>query len=116
MSKQLKLIIGVVAATVIVTAAKADTIAYNTSLAAGYYNGTGNPNVGFTTDTTSTSVQLGLGVNLRFIAPVLPTSTSSTTCRSAHRPFHQPVQLLGILSTPLILVLPVSVRATPPPH
>ena len=76
MSKQLKLIIGVVAATVIVTAAKADTIAYNTSLAAGYYNGTGNPNVGFTTDTTSTSVQLGLGVNLRFIAPVLPTSTN----------------------------------------
>jgi len=79
MSKQLKLIVGVIAATVVTTAAKADTIAYNTALAAGYYNGTGNPNVGFTTDTTSSGIQLGLGTNLRFIAPVLPTSTNNYT-------------------------------------
>jgi len=59
------------------TAASADVVAYNASLAAGFYNGTGNPNVGFTTDTTSSGVQLGLGVDLRFIAPVLPTSTNN---------------------------------------
>ena len=79
MSKRLKLIVGAIAATVAASAAKADTIAYNTSLAAGYYNGTGNPNVGFTTDTTSSGIQLGLGVNLRFIGPVLPTSTNNYT-------------------------------------
>src|SRR5664279_1455236 len=76
MSGRLQLIIGVVAAMVTATAANADTVAYNTSLAAGYYNGSGNPNVGFTTDTTANGVQLGLGVNLRFIGPVLPTTTN----------------------------------------
>jgi len=89
MSKQLKLVVGVIAALVATTASKADTIAYNTSLAAGYYNGTGNPNVGFTTDTTSAGIQLGLGVNLRFIGPVLPTSTNNYNVpigTSAHSP------------------------------
>jgi len=79
MSKQIKLIVAAIAATVVTSTAKADTIAYNTALAAGYYNGTGNPNVGFTTDTTSSGIQLGLGVNLRFISPVLPTSNNNYT-------------------------------------
>ena len=79
MSKHLRFVVGVVAAIVVTTAAKADTIAYNAALAAGYYNGTGNPNVGFTTDTTGSGIQLGLGVNLRFIDPVLPTTTNNYT-------------------------------------
>jgi hypothetical protein len=79
MRKQLKLLVGVLAATALITTARADTIAYNTSLAAGYYNGVGNPNVGFTTDTTSSGIQLGLGVNLRYIGPVIPSSTNNYT-------------------------------------
>jgi hypothetical protein len=89
MSRQLKLLIGIIAAVVATTASRADTIAYNTSLAAGYYNGTGNPNTGFTTDTTIDGIQLGLGVNLRFVGPVLPTSTNNynvPTGTSAHSP------------------------------
>src|SRR5665213_603351 len=74
---QLKLIAGAIGVMALTTAASADVVAYNASLAAGFYNGTGNPNVGFTTDTTSSGVQLGLGVDLRFIAPVLPTSTNN---------------------------------------
>lgn len=88
MSTQLKLIVGVIAASLAASAAKADTITYDTSLAAGYYNGTGNPNVGFTTDTNN-GVQLGLGVNLRYIGPVLPTSTNNYTVpvgTSTHSP------------------------------
>jgi hypothetical protein len=76
MSAEMKLLVGVIAATLAATAARADTINYDTSLAAGYYNGSGNPNVGFTTDTNN-GVQLGLGVNLRFIGPVLPSSTNN---------------------------------------
>jgi hypothetical protein len=75
----MKLIIGVIAISVVTTAAQANTVAYNAALAAGYYNGTGNPNVGFTTDTTASGIQLGLGVNLRFVGPVLPTSTNNYT-------------------------------------
>jgi hypothetical protein len=47
-------------------AARADTLVFDTSLASpGFYNGTGNQNVGFTTLTTSGGVELGLGVQSR---------------------------------------------------
>lgn len=69
-------ILTAVIATAMATGAYADTLAYNTSLADGYYNGTGNPNVGFTTLTTS-DFELGLGTNIRFIAPVLPSPSNS---------------------------------------
>lgn len=65
-----------VVATALVTGAHADTLAFNTSLADGYYNGTGNPNAGFTTLTTS-QFELGLGTNIRFVAPVLPSPSNS---------------------------------------
>lgn len=49
---------------------------YDTSLASpGFYNGTGNPNEGFTVNTQG-GIELGLGVNNRFIGPVHPTSTN----------------------------------------
>ena len=41
----------------------------------GFYNGSGNPNAGFVVE-TSNGIELGLGVNLRFIGPVTPTSTN----------------------------------------
>ena len=52
------------------------TVVYDTSLASpGFYNGTGNPNEGFTVNTLG-SIELGLGVNNRFIGPVHPTTTN----------------------------------------
>src|SRR5579863_9086899 len=90
MLEQLKTFVGAITAIVVATAANADTIAYNTALAAGYYNGTGNPNVGFTTDTTSSGIQLGLGVNLRFIGPVLPTSTNNYSVPLGNSTFSPP--------------------------
>ncbi len=57
--------------------AKADSFTYNAALTdpPGFYNGTDNPNSGFTIDTVG-NLELGLGVNLRFIGPVAPTSTN----------------------------------------
>jgi hypothetical protein len=45
----------------------ADTVAFDTPLAAppGFYNGTGNQNAGFTTLTTGNGIELGLGVQHR---------------------------------------------------
>ena len=57
--------------------ANADTVNYDTALAPpGYYNGSGNANAGFTTNTTPSGVELGLGVNLPFLGVVHPTSTN----------------------------------------
>lgn len=52
-------------------------VVYDTSLAdpPGFYNGTDNPNQGFTVNTQD-GIELGLGVNYRFIGPVHPTSTN----------------------------------------
>jgi hypothetical protein len=61
----------------VLNSASADSLTYNTALVdpPGFYNGTDNPNAGFTVDTIG-NLELGLGVNLRFIGPVTPTSTN----------------------------------------
>ncbi|HTS47484.1 MAG TPA: PEP-CTERM sorting domain-containing protein [Bryobacteraceae bacterium] len=57
--------------------AMGDTITYDGSLASpGFYNGTGNPNSGFTIDTNG-NLELGLGANLRFVGPIDPSPTNS---------------------------------------
>ena len=55
--------------------ASADALLFNTPLAGpGFYNGTGNQNLGFTTLTTSNEIELGLGVQTRGIGGAfLPT-------------------------------------------
>lgn len=60
------------------TVAFADTISYDASLASppGFYNGTGNPNSGFTVDTAG-NLELGLGANVRFVGPITPSPTNS---------------------------------------
>ncbi|MFY9685674.1 MAG: hypothetical protein WAJ88_07735, partial [Pseudolabrys sp.] len=65
------------AAASIASAAQA-AVVYDTSLAdpPGFYNGSGNPNEGFTVNTVG-GIELGLGVNNRFIGPVHPTSTNN---------------------------------------
>lgn len=71
--------IGLLAAvigTTLATSAYADTLAYNTSLADGVYFGSGNPNSNFTTLTTD-QFELGLGTNLRFVGPVVPSPLNS---------------------------------------
>jgi hypothetical protein len=71
----LKLLAAGAAATSIVSAAHA-AVVYDTSLASpGFYNGTGNPNEGFTVNTVG-GIELGLGVNNRFVGPVHPTTTN----------------------------------------
>lgn len=46
----------------------ANTLVFDTPLAApGFYNGTGNQNAGFTTLTTDNGIELGLGVQHRFL-------------------------------------------------
>jgi hypothetical protein len=58
-------------------AANADV--FNTSLAApGFYNGTGGVNSGFVTNTVN-GVEFGLGTINRFIGPVTPSPTNSST-------------------------------------
>lgn len=61
----------------VATSAQA-VVVYDTSLAdpPGFYNGSGNPNEGFTVNTLGT-IEVGLGVNYRFIGPVHPTSTNN---------------------------------------
>ena len=55
----------------------ADNITYDTSLASpGFYNGTGNPNSGFTVDTVG-NLELGLGAIVRFVGPITPNPTNS---------------------------------------
>ena len=78
MSRKLKLFAGAVIATAMAgSGANADTVNYDTALAPpGYYNGSGNANAGFTTNTTPSGVELGLGVNLQFLGVVHPTSTN----------------------------------------
>ena len=59
------------AAMTITTAAHATTT-FNAALASpGFYNGSGNPNAGFTVNTEN-GIELGLGVNYRFVGPVTP--------------------------------------------
>jgi hypothetical protein len=63
--------------TAAVSTASADSITYNGSLAApGFYNGTGNPNSGFTVDTVG-NLELGLGAIIRFVGPITPTPANS---------------------------------------
>ena len=63
-------------AAVSISSAANAALVYDTSLASpGFYNGTGNPNEGFTVNTQG-GIELGLGVNNRFIGPVHPTSTN----------------------------------------
>ena len=71
----LKLLAAGGAAVSISSAAQA-TLVYDTSLASpGFYNGSGNPNEGFTVNTVG-GIELGLGVNNRFVGPVHPTSSN----------------------------------------
>jgi hypothetical protein len=71
----LKLLAAGGAAVSISSAAQA-TLVYDTSLASpGFYNGSGNPNEGFTVNTVN-GIELGLGVNIRFVGPVHPTSSN----------------------------------------
>jgi len=65
------------AAASIASAAQA-AVVYDTSLAdpPGFYNGSGNPNEGFTVNTVG-GIELGLGVNNRFIGPVHPTTANN---------------------------------------
>ena len=71
----IKLLVAGAAATSVVSAAHA-AVVYDTSLASpGFYNGTGNPNEGFTVNTAG-GIELGLGVNNRFVGPVHPTNTN----------------------------------------
>jgi hypothetical protein len=60
-------------------AALADTLLFDTSLAApGFYNGVGNQNLGFTTLTTTSGIELGLGVQSRGLGGAfLPSPTNS---------------------------------------
>jgi hypothetical protein len=61
-------------AAVSISSAAQATLVYDTSLASpGFYNGSGNPNEGFTVNTVG-GIELGLGVNNRFVGPVHPTS------------------------------------------
>ena len=73
----LKTFAAVVAATSLASVSHA-AVVYDTTLVdpPGFYNGSGNPNAGFTVNTTSAGIELGLGVNLRFIGPVHPTATN----------------------------------------
>jgi hypothetical protein len=66
---------GGVAASIAGTAQAA--VVYDTSLSdpPGFYNGSGNPNEGFTVNTLG-AIEIGLGVNNRFIGPVHPTNTN----------------------------------------
>lgn len=52
-------------------------VVYDTSLAdpPGFYNGSGNPNEGFTVNTQA-GIEVGLGVNYRFVGPVHPTTAN----------------------------------------
>jgi hypothetical protein len=58
--------LGLAAALAAPGAARADTLLFDTPLAdPGFYNGTGNQNLGFTTLTTTDGIELGLGVQSR---------------------------------------------------
>ena len=72
----IKLLAAGAAAASAVSAAHA-AVVYDTSLAdpPGFYNGSGNPNEGFTVNTAG-GIELGLGVNNRFVGPVHPTTTN----------------------------------------
>ena len=66
-----------VSISVAVNTASADSITYNASLATpGFYNGSGNPNTGFTVDTVG-NLELGLGAIIRFVGPITPSPTNS---------------------------------------
>jgi hypothetical protein len=63
-------ILGIFAATAALmaaTGANADQVAFDVSLANGFNAGSGIANAGFTTLTTTSGIELGLGVNLRFV-------------------------------------------------
>jgi hypothetical protein len=74
----LKLIAGAIAAISIVGVAQAATV-YDTSLVdpPGFYNGTGQPNTGFTVNSDS-GAELGLGVLYRYGPAVHPAAGTST--------------------------------------
>ena len=76
LAMRLKLIAAGIAATAVMSAAHAATL-YDSPLAApGVYNGSGNPNEGFTVDTEN-GIELGLGVQYRKTGPqVHPSSTN----------------------------------------
>lgn len=78
MSKAFKLISAIIVASAFAGAANADTLAYNTALANGVYFGSGNPNAGYTTNTRSDGLELGLGVSLRSSGAVVPSPTNSS--------------------------------------
>ena len=68
---------GMIAATSIVDVANADTLLFDTALANGVHFGNGNSNVGYTTNTRTDGLELGLGVSLRRLSPILPSPTNS---------------------------------------
>ena len=79
MSRSFKLIAAAIVAASVAGAAHADTFGYDAALANGVYYGSGNPNAGFSTLTMDNGVELGLGVNLRFVGPVIPSPVTGST-------------------------------------